>query len=270
MWQKIKKIGAVLIIIILLPYIVTFFLNRESIQTKKESLLDKYCVRMLANEVSSEYDRSMLRVQAVLVRTTVYSEAKELSREKVEKFLQESDRIPFEWEKTLEEVWEETEGQVVMYEDALALVPFHQISNGKTRSGKEALGSDDYPYLQVLDCPKDIGADNQMQTEVLNLSGASVAKKDSAGYVLEVKVGEEVCNGEEFRETYGLVSACYELQEFDSKTRVVTRGVGHGLGLSQFTANEMAKEGKTYQEILAYFFPKTEIKEVAEILWDTE
>ena len=43
-------------------------------------------------------------------------------------------------------------------------------------------------------------------------------------------------------------------------------GVGHGLGLSQYTANEMAKEEKTTEEILQYFFEGTEIREVAEII----
>lgn len=270
MWQKIKKLGAILIIIILLPYLITFFFNRDSIQAKQDTILDEYCIGILANEVSQEYDRSMLKAQAVLVRTTVYSEAKELNRAKVEEEIQKQPKLSGEWKKTLEEVWKQTEGQVVMYENELALVPFHQLSNGKTRSGKEVLGSETYPYLQVVECPKDIGADEQMQTKVLNLAGASITSSDSAGYVLEVKVGEETCNGESFRDTYELASSCFELQEFDGKTRATTRGVGHGLGLSQYTANEMAKEGKTFYEIIEYFFPGTEIKEVAEILWDSE
>lgn len=125
-----------------------------------------------------------------------------------------------------------------------------------------------YPYLQIKDCVKDIGGDMQMQTKIIPVAGAKVTKEDSAGYVLEVQVGEEVVSGENFRDTYELASSSFELQEFDGKTRVITRGVGHGLGLSQYTANEMAKEGKTYQEILQYFFEGTEIREVAEILWD--
>ena len=59
-------------------------------------------------------------------------------------------------------------------------------------------------------------------------------------------------------------------QDFEANTRALTKGVGHGLGLSQHTANEMAKEGKNYKEILAYFFEGTEVKEVAEILWNVE
>ena len=37
--------------------------------------------------------------------------------------------------------------------------------------------------------------------------------------------------------------------------RITTRGVGHGLGMSQYTAGKMAEEGSTFEEILIYFFP---------------
>ena len=109
-----------------------------------------------------------------------------------------------------------------------------------------------------------------MESKFIKVIGANIEATDSAGYVLSVKVGEEKVNAENFRETYGLASGCFELQAFEKNTRVITKGVGHGLGLSQYTANEMAKEGKKYQEILQFFFEGTEIKEVAEILWEVE
>ena len=74
----------------------------------------------------------------------------------------------------------------------------------------------------------------------------------------------------EFREKYKLASGSFVLQKYDGKLRVTTRGVGHGLGLSQYSANKMAKDGKTYDEILEYFFEGTELKEVADIVNSTE
>ena len=41
--------------------------------------------------------------------------------------------------------------------------------------------------------------------------------------------------------------------------RVVTRGIGHGFGLSQHMAAVLSEEGKDYREILAYFFPEAEL-----------
>lgn len=263
--KKIKKLFSILIIVLLLPYIITIFMNGESLKTSQDTALDEYCIGILAKEVSSDYHDEMIKAQALIVRTTVYSEIESLDQDTFGK----PDLDPA-WYQRLKKIWEETEGQVVLYQEKLALVPFHQLSNGKTRSGKEVLGSEDYPYLQAKDCEKDIGADDQMQTQILDVAGVQIVSKDSSGYVMEVKIGEEVCSGDNFRDTYKLPSSCFEVQEFDGKTRVITRGVGHGLGMSQYMANEMAKEGKTYQEILQYFFEGTEIKEVAEILWDVE
>ena len=274
MGQKIKKTLAVLLIVVLLPYIITIFMNGKKVETKEdidapEALLEEYCMNRLAKEVSSDYEEEMLKVQALLVRTTVYKEVEEKGKEVLEEEGQ-AGKIDFAWRQRLEKAWEDTANEVIMYEDKLALVPFHQVSNGKTRSGKEVLGSEDYPYLQVRECPKDVEAENQMESKFIEVKNATVTSYDSTGYALEVKVGEETCSGESFRNAYGLASGCFDLQSFEDRTRVVTKGVGHGLGLSQYTANEMAKEGKTYKEILQYFFEKTEIKEVAQILWDTE
>lgn len=265
MFRKIKKFFSIILIILLLPYIITLFINGGDLKTDQDSALDDYCIEELAKEVSSEYNDEMLKAQAVIVRTTVYGKVKEL-----DKAVLNSPGLDSDWYQRLKNVWDATEGQVIVYNNELAVTPFHQISNGRTRNGAEVLGSDAYPYLQVKDCAKDIGADAQMQTQILEMAGAEVLSKDSAGYVLEVKIGEETCSGDSFRDTYQLPSSCFELQEFDGRTRVITRGVGHGLGMSQYTANEMAKEGKTYLEILQYFFEGTEIKEVAEILWDIE
>lgn len=276
MLQRIKKAFAILIIIVLLPYIITIFINGKKVESGKETdgmnaLLRDHCISVLAKEVSEDYEEEMLKVQAILVRTTVYKEVEEKGEEivKQEKFGYVGD-IEDSWYRKLKDVWQETEGQVVMYGEKLALVPFHQVSNGKTRVGSEVLGSEEYPYLKMKECPKDVEAERQMESKFIEVKGAKVTAYDSAGYALTVSVGEETISGESFRDTYGLASSCFELQEFEANTRALTKGVGHGLGLSQYTANEMAKEGKKYKEILAYFFEGTEVKEVAEILWNVE
>lgn len=276
MLRRLKKFFAILTILVLFPYIITVFANGKSVNSdeeinKKDALLKEHCIGVLAKEVTADYEEEMLKVQALLVRTTVYKEVEELGEDilKQEGFGDIGD-IDASWYKKLEKIWDETEGEVIMYQDKLALVPFHQVSNGKTRIGSEVLGSEDYPYLKMIECPKDVEAFNQMESKFIEVTGAKVESYDSAGYALSVIVDEGKVNGESFRDTYGLASSCFELQSFENNTRVITKGVGHGLGLSQYTANEMAKEGKTYKEILQLFFEGTEVKEVAEILWNVE
>ena len=71
---------------------------------------------MLAKEVSSDYEDEMLKAQAVIVRTTVYSEIKELNKELLVK-----PDIDTGWYKKLKDIWKETEGQVLLYNNELFL-----------------------------------------------------------------------------------------------------------------------------------------------------
>lgn len=271
MWkQKVKKIGATIIILVLLPFVITVFLSGNQ-KAQKVDVLDQYCISVLAQEVTEKYEKEMLKAQAVLVRTTVYKEIQENEGNlDVEKGYQIEKTLGNEWYKRLKSVWDETDGQVLLYKEKLALTPFHNLSNGNTRNGKEVLGSEEYPYLQSVSCPKDVESDKQLNSKIINVSNAKITKTDNAGYVMQVQVGEETVSGEQFRDTYGLASGSFFFQEAGEKMRVITSGIGHGLGLSQNTANEMAKEGNTYQEILSYFFPETTIKEVAQVLIKTE
>lgn len=291
MRKKLKKMGCYIIIIVLLPYVVTVFLNGPSIETtapademevmvkqgEKEIQLplDEYGIGRMAKEIPTSYEEEAIKVQAILVRTAVYKQLKEEGSEAVladdfwtEKEMKEEwgSRKFSEYYRKMENAWQETEGQVVMYGEELANTPFTRLTNGSTRDGKEVLGSEDYPYLKIKECPLDIESKDQIRTVTTEDMDAEIKETDTAGYVTSVRVGEETMSGEEFREKYKLDSSCFILQKYDGKMRITTRGVGHGLGLSQYTANEMAKEEKTTEEILQYFFEGTEIREVAEII----
>ena len=291
MRQKLKKMGCYIIIIVLLPYVVTVFLNGPSIETaapademevmvkqgEKEIQLplDEYGIGRMAKEIPASYEEEAIKVQAILVRTAVYKQLKEEGSEAVladdfwtEKEMKEEwgSRKFSEYYRKMENAWQETEGQVVMYGEELANTPFTRLTNGSTRDGKEVLGSEDYPYLKIKECPLDIESKDQIRTVTTEDMDAEIKETDTAGYVTSVRVGEETMSGEEFREKHKLDSSCFILQKYDGKMRITTRGIGHGLGLSQYTANEMEKEEKTTEDILQYFFEGTEIREVAEII----
>lgn len=77
--------------------------------------------------------------------------------------------------KKLREVLDETETQVLFYQDSYAWVPYHQSSNGKTRSGKEVIGGDTYPYLATRECLEDVKAEDEMH--VYQFSYDEIKKK---------------------------------------------------------------------------------------------
>ena len=294
MGQRLKKLGCYILIIILLPYVVTVFINGPSsvsssqvdstdIRVKTEAgeiqmPIEEYCIGILAKEIPADYEEEALKAQAVLVRTDIYEKLQSGGTgTALEEEFWDREQMEEAWGmsgysrnyKKLQKAWEATEGQVLTYEGNLAKTPFFRLSNGSTRDGKEVLG-EEYPYLKIADCPLDIEAPEQIQTVTIDALDAEVTKSDTAGYVLSVRVGEETVSGEEFRETYHLASSCFTLQKYNGKVRITTRGVGHGLGMSQYTAGKMAEENNTFEEILAYFFPGTKIKEVADIVQSEE
>lgn len=277
--------------IILLPYIVTVFINGPAVLTgaevgedylfvevdgkSREIPVEEYAIGILAREIPVTYEKEALEAQAVMLRTRMYKQITEEGKTSIftDKYFEEKEmkkqwgRVKYEeYRAALRDVWQSTEGQVLTYEDVLITTPFHQLSNGRTRSGNEVFGGEGYPYLQIRECPKDVEAMDQTQTMLIEKGDYEVISTDSAGYVLQIREGERTITGEEFRQEKGLASACFALQEYEDKIRVTTQGNGHGIGLSQYMANEMAKEGKTHEEILAYFFADTVIREVAEIL----
>ena len=78
--------------------------------------------------------------------------------------------------------------------------------------------------------------------------------RDSSDYVMHVEVAGKRITGEEFREAFGLASACFSLQQQENNILITTRGVGHGFGFCQYHANRLAAGGQTYTQLLETFF----------------
>ena len=319
MKKKCRTICIVLFIFFLLPYIVTVLINGKSVHVNGDNsplyvkielggretkvLWEDYLAGVVAKEIPPDYHMEMLKVQTILTRTNLYRKIEEkkdvvfsgeyMTKGEMEKLWGKEKGE--ELYKKLKKAVAETEGKAILYQEKLAFASFHQLSNGKTRNGKEVLGGEEYPYLKTKDCPKDI--ENKWQLQTLELTykevkeyckpfltavdkkeadkpftkeDFEVKQTDSAGYVTKVRIGKQIYAGEEFRKALELPSSCFSFQDNNGTFKIATKGVGHGIGLSQHTANEMAKEGRSYEEILQYFFAGTEIREVAEILLNIE
>ena len=80
------------------------------------------------------------------------------------------------------------------------------------------------------------------------------AVTDTAGSVETVDVGGVTLKGSTLRSVLGLRSACFEWEAADGKLVFYVTGYGHGVGMSQYGANQMAKEGADYREILTHYY----------------
>ena len=118
------------------------------------------------------------------------------------------------------------------------------------------------PYLSGVACYEDAQAPDYLSVLYL-AQEIIIEEKDSAGYVTKAQMNGKSYTGEELRGELGLKSANFTVTELEpGKVRIVTKGHGHGFGLSQYTAQKMAEKGEDYRNILQYFFPGAEVKSV--------
>ena len=279
--NKIKLFFAFLIILFLLPYIISVFINgKNAVQGADSDNASVYLAEMLAGETDGGCEIEALKAQAVVLRTELYRTEKE-KQTLLDKCLTQT-QMKKKWGTKYEEnlkkcqqAVQETKGIVLWYHETFAWTPFHQSSNGKTRDVQEVLGNADYPYITAKECPLDKAAEDEIQVHLIEykeiqkrcrefLVAEEQKKADSSGYVRKMRIGETICTGDQFRDALKLPSSSFSFYESPHGLKIATVGKGHGFGMSQWTAQEMAKDGKNYEEILQYFYEGTELHHLDE------
>ena len=89
-----------------------------------------------------------------------------------------------------------------------------------------------------------------------------------SGYIMDIKVGNLTVTGKEVRAALDLRSASFAIS-YDSAEdlfTIHTQGYGHGVGLSQYGADYMARQGSSAQDILAHYYPGTALEPLANFL----
>ncbi len=168
---------------------------------------------------------------------------------------------------------------ILTYKNKPALTSYYAISCGKTADSDEIWGPVDYlvsvesdfdrlsdDYLQIKEYPV-----NELYTVLkgnfpfLEIKEAKpeewfgdVIYYDS-GYAKYVTVGIDKIPGDQFRNALNLPSSCVMVFLEDDVFSVVTKGYGHGVGMSQFGANQLSQQGYDYKQILNYYYPGTEL-----------
>ena len=274
-----------------IPVFITMFMGRlkaEHLFLKngmdKQSVIEKNLPEVVAKQISVHMPDEVLKAQCVIARTQMMA-AEEMGETLPAAFskneLQELWGEQYEslYQK-LERIVKETEGQTLQYHGKLIYAAYHQVSAGNTRDIKEYYDNSQMPYLKSAACHDDTTSKEYLNVffwkkeefetlcksifseDPVNLgSEITILKRDGAGYVLEVKVGETIYEGEKFRKKLSLPSACFEITMIEDDVRIVTMGQGHGFGMSQHMAGKMADEGKSYREILQYFYEGVTIME---------
>lgn len=183
------------------------------------------------------------------------------------------------YENKLKTVVKSVECLAVYYEDKLCVAAFHAICSGKTESAENIWG-EKVPYLtsvkssgdnlsphfsSVVVFEKDefteIAKNLTESKNIKNLKNAiEIKEKSKAGTVLKASLGKKEFSGEEIRKAFSLKSPVFTVTTTEKTVTFNVTGYGHGVGMSQYGADFMARQGSNYEEILKHYYKGIEIK----------
>ncbi|MEG1803482.1 MAG: SpoIID/LytB domain-containing protein [Lachnospiraceae bacterium] len=264
MRRKIKTGFIIYLFVAVLPFLVMAL-------CKHTSSLEKQVLYIVLAQVSPEAEEEAIKAQAIIARTNLVRSKRQeeeppeaISEKDMASFLNH-DQYAILYKKVKRCV-DATAGKILIWKKKPAYAPYHAVSAGVTRDSRDFL-QEEYPYLVSVSCKTDISSEQYLTIRYFNKEefpeSAEILKQSTGGYVDFIKVEGEKITGEEFRRMYQFHSSCFSITQMEDGIRVITKGWGHGLGLSQYTANQMAKKGRSYEEILTYFYKGIKIENSA-------
>ena len=175
-------------------------------------------------------------------------------------------------------------GMTVIYDGKPACATFSAANRGVSQCSAPYWGSYVYPYLVRVDSPWDLMDSRTISHKTLTkdkvadaLTGynSSIELPDDPstwfsdierdvpdeGYVLYLHIGDVTITGGKCRTLFGLRSSCF-MPVYDAETETfefTVYGYGHGVGMSQYGARYMDREGYTYDQILRHYFYSADV-----------
>ncbi|MGM0471952.1 MAG: stage II sporulation protein D [Bacillota bacterium] len=250
--------------------------------------LEDYLVGVVAAEMPATFELEALKAQAVAARSYLLSKMQGKGSSQVtitnninldqawmpkKELLKQWDDLQY-WFKVLEAV-NSTKGEFLTHRGQVITAVYHSASGSRTASAANVWG-DKVAYLKSVENPYETASpyNNYIQefspaelqqklrlaTNQLTPAEINVLKRSMSERVLQVKIGKQLLTGQEVRKKLGLKSTNFTCQLEDGKVRFITTGYGHGVGMSQYGANGMAKEGYDYLTILQHYYSQTEVK----------
>ena len=258
-----------------------------------EITLSEYLVGVVMTEMDESYPDEALKAQAVAAHTLLLYRQKENKdkdyditdsytadqgymnkasrREKYGKIYKTT-------ENRVKKLVNSVKNKVIYYKNEPILAVYHDTSGGKTENAKDIWGGD-YPYLVSVESISDLLNPSYLSTVTYTkqefesrLKGLGVSlpksekkyignsKTTESGTVKQIVIAGKTFSGQKIREAFNLRSANFDLKYEDKKFVFTVRGFGHGVGMSQYGALFMAKEGSNYKEILKWYYTGCEIK----------
>lgn len=249
--------------------------------------LEEYVVGVVAGEMPVSFELEALKAQSVASRSYVLH--------KIENYNNDYDVVDsvsnqvFLDDNQLKEKWGDryveyinkirsavnnTSMEYLEYDGHVIDAMFFSTSNGYTEDSGVVFSSS-LPYLKSVSSEFDeevSPAFKKVKTmslqefyDKLGLSyqkklNISILERSSSYRVVRLKINGVEFSGRTLYDSLGLRSCDFSIEQLGSNVSIETKGYGHGVGMSQYGAEGMAKKGYSYQEILSHYYLDTILK----------
>lgn len=252
--------------------------------------LETYVERVVASEMPIEFELESLKAQSLAARTYIVNHMMKEENGELSSVTDTTSHQVYKDEQDLRKLWgshyeenmkkiksavADTKGEILTYEDAPILPAFFSTSNGYTENSEDYWDSQ-LPYLRSVKSDWDKDSPKFLDQKVFTIDQVADAlninlphkklsiemSRTNSNRVEKLTIGDHTFSGREVREKLNLQSSDFSIKQNDQHLIFTTKGYGHGIGMSQYGANGMAKEGKTYKEIVEYYYKDVEISSV--------
>lgn len=255
--------------------------------------LETYLIGVVAAETPVSFEMEALKAQAVAARTyTLYharhggcraNEGAYVCTDSAccQAYLSDA-RMRERWQKSyranrkrVETAVQETAYEVLTYDSEPIETLYHSASGGHTENVEDVY-AEQRAYLRGVPSTAEVGSARpsgqkaftrqafctlvnekwssaalspgrlEEQVEILSLTGG--------GRVKSVRLGNTAATGRAIRSLLGLDSTLFSVALNENEIQFFTKGYGHGVGMSQSGAQAMALGGRSYEEILLYYY----------------
>lgn len=271
------------------------YINNTTIRVKRlktdtiETIpLESYIVGVLAGEMPIYFEKEALKAQAVASRSYAIKRI-EYNKDKDYDVVDSIMNQVYLDEDYLKEAWgnnyvvninklrsavNETIDECLTYDDKVIDALFFSTSNGYTEDA-DLVFNLNLPYLKSVESKWDEKESSAFSTatviplnkfyEKLDLKynkelKVEIIKRSPTNRVLELKINNQKFTGKDLYNSLSLRSTDFIITQIGTNVFIDMKGYGHGVGMSQYGALGMAKEGYSYKDILSHYYQNTTIK----------
>ena len=243
--------------------------------------LNDYVTGVVASEMPALFNEEALKAQAVAARSFATSKIEnnflELTSGISDQVYSPNFKLKEKWNDDYNKYYNKiyncvksTHNEVIKRDNKILRTYYFSMSNGYTENSQTVFNDTTFTSVKSLESENTPNYKFQKTfsfsdlNKLLNVSNIDIQniERNETNHVKSITINNKKYTGIEFRKLLNLRSTDFTIEKKDNNYIITTIGYGHGVGMSQYGANQMAKVGSSYKEILNHYYENTEISEI--------